>query len=212
MMCWDESNIDFSIPMIQTAYQRKEWAKVADVVRLLAVAKYGGVYLDTDFKVFKPLDRLLVHNCFYGFQVETASPDWVANGAFGAIPEHWFIQEALTRVLAIRRKPFGLNRPTEFGPKLITALLRKYGLHDYSRNGLYVRDVFLVPTPVFYPFAWNEQFNERCITDQTLAAHFWAESEGREPSWVSSLPAFLRMARRARIAIRKLGHRETKAK
>ena len=45
----------------------------------------GGIYLDTDFRVFKPLDRLLNYHCFYGFQHEWHATDWVAPGAFGML-------------------------------------------------------------------------------------------------------------------------------
>ena len=53
---WSESNIDFSIPAIRTAHQQKRWSKVADIVRLMAVHEQGGIYLDTDFELRKPLE------------------------------------------------------------------------------------------------------------------------------------------------------------
>lgn len=200
---WDEANIDLSVPALGRAYRRGQWARVADIARLVAVARQGGIYLDTDFKVFRPLTPLLGHACFYGFQLAAPSPDWVANGAFGAVPGHWFVREALARTLALREAPLGLTRPTAFGPKLVTALLREHGLARYSPEGVWVRDVFVLPTPVFYPFGWHERFTEACVTEQTLAAHFWAESEGREPSWARALPAPLRLLRRARRALRR---------
>ena len=52
---WNESNIDFSTQIIRKAYDQKKWAKVADIVRLMAVLKHGGIYLNTDFHLFKSL-------------------------------------------------------------------------------------------------------------------------------------------------------------
>src|SRR5215510_10450465 len=48
-MHWDESNIDFTVPKIKDAYARKRWSTVADIARLSAVYRHGGIYLDTDF-------------------------------------------------------------------------------------------------------------------------------------------------------------------
>jgi hypothetical protein len=204
IISWDERNIDFSISSIRRAYDKGQWATVADIVRLVIIAKYGGIYLDTDFKVFKSLTPVLNHPCFYGFQLVNSSSDWVANGAFGAVPGHWFVNQALARTVAIGDRTFGSIRPTSFGPKLITTLLREHGLKHYSPYGVYVRDVFLLPTPVFYPFGWHEKFTEACVTDQTLAAHFWAESQGHDPTWVNSLPAMLRIIRKMRRATRRI--------
>ena len=82
-----------SIPIsaIPTPYlKKKRWAKVADIARLQAVLKMGGIYLDTDFELHKPLTSMLKHRCFYAFQEERPSADWVCNGIFGAEPDHWF--------------------------------------------------------------------------------------------------------------------------
>lgn len=130
---WNENNTDFSVKQIKKAYDQRKWAKVADIVRLVAVLKHGGIYLDTDFRLVKPLDTLLHHRCFFGFQTKQPSKDWVANGAFGALPDHWFIKRALTTVLSIKPLLGALERPTMFGPKLITCLLVKEGLNTSSR-------------------------------------------------------------------------------
>ncbi len=47
---WNESNIDFSVNLIRRAYDQRKWAKVADIVRLVAVLQHGGIYLDTDIR------------------------------------------------------------------------------------------------------------------------------------------------------------------
>jgi mannosyltransferase OCH1-like enzyme len=195
---WDESNIDLTVPSVRRAYDRKQWATVADIVRLGVIAQHGGIYLDTDFRLLKPLDKLLQYHCFYGFQQEKPSSDWIGNGAFGAAPNHWFIKQAYERVLAIKERPLGLTKPTSYGPKLITQMLRENGLDHYSARGLFVRDVFLLPTPVLTPFSWHEEFSEDLITEETLAAHFWAAS------WVANIPAPWRILRRARSRIGRL--------
>jgi len=192
---WGDTNINFTEPMVAEAYKQRKWAKVADIVRLMAVHQQGGIYLDTDFEVIRSLEPLLQHECFYGFQQPTASADWVANGAFGAVANHWFIREALNRLLNM---PSGYwERPTAFGPKLITQLLRENGLETYSPKGIMVKDVYLCPIPVFYPYHWTETYTPDCIQPQTLAVHHWAEV----PSFYANLPAPLRIAR---LGLRKI--------
>lgn len=195
---WSEKNIDFTKEPIKRAYEDKKWAKVADIVRLMAVAEHGGIYLDSDFKVFKPLDPMLEHNCFWGFQVaDSNSSDLVANGVFGATPDHWFIRAARDRVLAMRRMPFGLERPTAFGPKLITKMLRENGLKGYDPGGVMVKDIYVAPIPVFFPFGWDEEFTPDCIKPETLAAHFWHRS------WEGSINPAARIAKQLYHLVRR---------
>jgi hypothetical protein len=190
IICWNEQNIDMSQPIIRDAYKRKKWAKVADIARLQAVLRSGGIYLDTDFKIVKSLAPLLHHKCFYAFQTQESGSDWIGNGAFGAEPGHWFIREALDGLYAMRPSLL-LERPTVFGPKHITRLLRAHGLGGgYEPQGVLVKDVYVAPVPVFYPFGYAETFTPACITEDTLAVHFW------EGSWKGTVPLPVRAAKR----------------
>jgi len=110
IICWNEDNIDLKLPPIARAYARRRWATVADIARLIAVHKYGGIYLDTDFQVFRPLDRLLVYRCFFAFQFEFHPTDWICNGVFGAEPGHPFIALALDEILRLKSSWLGVDR------------------------------------------------------------------------------------------------------
>ena len=67
---WNENNFDISkAPLyVRQAYEAKKWAFVSDYVRLWALVNHGGVYMDTDVQVVKPLDKFLVCNAFSGFE------------------------------------------------------------------------------------------------------------------------------------------------
>lgn len=73
---WDESNFDISsAPLyVRQAYEAKKWAFVTDYVRLWAMTKYGGIYMDTDVEAVKPLDQFLKHQAFSGFESDTNIP------------------------------------------------------------------------------------------------------------------------------------------
>lgn len=62
---WDADSFDFSsVPFVQEAFQAKKWAFVADYVRLYALYSEGGIYLDSDVKVFKNFSDFLEYDFF----------------------------------------------------------------------------------------------------------------------------------------------------
>ncbi len=72
---WDETNFDLNYnAYVREAYNAKKWAFVTDVVRLYALVNYGGIYMDTDVEVIKPLDDFLKYEAFSGFESQTEIP------------------------------------------------------------------------------------------------------------------------------------------
>ena len=66
---WNEKTFDIRCnDYVKEAYEAKKFAFVTDYVRLWAIYHYGGIYMDTDVEVLKPLDRFLVHPAFSGFE------------------------------------------------------------------------------------------------------------------------------------------------
>ena len=66
---WDENTFDInSNPYVKEAYENKKFAFVTDYVRLYAIYTQGGIYMDTDVEVRKPLDQFLKHQAFSGFE------------------------------------------------------------------------------------------------------------------------------------------------
>lgn len=177
---------------IRYAYARRRWATVADIVRLFAVYEQGGIYFDADFRIHRPINSLLEHKCFFAFQHEQHPTDWVANSVFGAVPNHPVIAMARDRIMRIRPSWFGFDRPTKYGPKLFTGVLRHCGLDRYSPHGVTVGDVFVCPTTYFFPFSYTDEVDENVVSSDTLATHLW------EQSWSANLPAPIRWARAVR--------------
>lgn len=72
---WNENNFDLnSYPYVREAYDKRRFAFVTDVVRLYALYHEGGIYMDTDVEVLKPLDAFLSHHAFSGFEDEMHVP------------------------------------------------------------------------------------------------------------------------------------------
>lgn len=67
-MLWNEETFDVanSCDFVRQAYENKKWAFVSDYVRVWALNKFGGIYLDTDVEVVRPLDQFLDHSMVLG--------------------------------------------------------------------------------------------------------------------------------------------------
>ena len=89
---WNESNFDLSYcPYVYEAAEAGKWAFVTDVVRLHVLYHYGGIYLDSDVEVLKPLDDILHYEVVSGFQDKNSIP----TGTMASIREHHLIKELL---------------------------------------------------------------------------------------------------------------------
>ena len=56
------------IEYVKEAYEAKKWAFVTDYARLWIIYHYGGIYLDTDVEIIKPLDSLLENEAYFGLE------------------------------------------------------------------------------------------------------------------------------------------------
>jgi hypothetical protein len=73
------------------AFEAKLYALAADYIRLYAVYNYGGIYLDMDMEVVKPLDPLLETEIMLGYEHGKT----LEAGCFGAVKGHPFIKKCM---------------------------------------------------------------------------------------------------------------------
>lgn len=77
---WNESNYDVNKnKYMKQAYEAKKWGFVPDYARLDIIYNEGGIYLDTDVEIIKPLDDLLLDKGFAGIE-GTESKEAIALG------------------------------------------------------------------------------------------------------------------------------------
>ena len=68
IVCHNEDNFDVSQNRYaKEAYDAKKWAFVSDYVRLKVLYENGGIYLDTDVEIVKPIDDLIKESGYMGF-------------------------------------------------------------------------------------------------------------------------------------------------
>ena len=171
---WNNDTVDFRHRYLRQAYSVRAWNRVSDFQRLYALVHHGGIYLDTDVELRRPLDPLLGQSCFFGYQREDDHVDAVNGAVIGAVAGHWFIRELLAQ---FEETMHGAENSGSYsGPGLISDRLRSLGLPPCSDEIQRVRDITLYPTRYFYPYHWEEDFSEDRVTDDTYAIHHWADT------------------------------------
>ncbi len=136
---WNESNCSFDEnDYIRKAYAEKKWAFVADFYRLVALDKIGGIYLDTDVKIFRDFTPLLHHEVFLNFIFDCS----IGSAVIGAAPGSKLIKELLD-----------MYYRTEFIPDTenhtILEKEGKYFIRNYVPNNYYFTYLILKKYPAF---------------------------------------------------------------
>ena len=122
----------------------KRWAFVSDYVRLKALVEMGGVYMDTDVEVIKPLDPYLHHEAFAGFE----HPQRVQTGLLACHKGFPLFREFMAYYdTASFLQPDGTADVTT-NVEILTALCRNRGLQcndsyqEIDGLAIYPREVF----------------------------------------------------------------------
>ena len=77
---WNVDNFDVNCcAYVREAYEAKKWAFVSDYCRFYVLYNYGGIYLDTDVELLKPLDVLSEN--FVGFENQNRVNSGLIRGA-----------------------------------------------------------------------------------------------------------------------------------
>lgn len=98
---WDMEAIkEIDSVFLKEALKVRKWAYAADFIRLYALYNEGGVYLDTDVLLLKPLDSFLFHKCFIGKEnsihfIGSHSAQYLSSHCMGAEKGHPFIKDCL---------------------------------------------------------------------------------------------------------------------
>jgi len=115
---WNETNVDFSGHKLINKYVNDgNWVLASDFVRWYAVGEYGGVYLDADIELIRPLDDLLHFNLFCGCQDRKNTE--ISDAVIGAIKGNDFLKEMLNSLVG------SFENGHSFSSKYFTDTLKK---------------------------------------------------------------------------------------
>lgn len=167
---WNEDNFDINCcPYVKEAYESKKYAFVTDYVRLFAMYTKGGVYMDTDVEVTRPLDEFLVCRAFSGFE----STQYVPTGIMASEKGLPIIKELLDYYDGKRflRNDGSFDLTTNCTS--ITNIMLEHGLKLDGKLQT-IADFTFYPSDYFCPFV-----NETGVlnkTKNTAAIHWFNKS------------------------------------
>lgn len=165
---WDETNFDVSCNRYcLEAYQAKKWAFVSDYVRLWVLVNHGGVYMDTDVEVLRPLDEFLDNQAFSGFETSESIPTGIMASEQGFKLFRTLLEDYENRNFILSNGEMDLTTNVE----AITRLCLSKGL---KLNNMFqvIEGFSLYPKEVFCPK--NYQTGEIEITKNTVTIHHFS--------------------------------------
>lgn len=168
---WNEDNYNIfeTCDFVKDAYSKKMWAFVSDYARLDIIYHYGGVYLDTDVELLKPIDQLIKQDLgFIGFENQGE----VNSGlGFAANKNDSIIGEMMEYYRKIRFD--SLNPANVKCPLVNTEILVKHGL-KCNNTFQTVGSLQILPTEYLCPE--NMFTGEVKYTINTISVHHYNAS------------------------------------
>jgi hypothetical protein len=167
---WDEKNYNVNkIPYTKEAYEAKRYAFVSDYARLDIIYNQGGIYLDTDVELIKPLDELLNYPCYMGMELKGR----VATGlGFGGAKGNEIVSENMN---IYKRKNFIVDGKIDDTTCVTytTEVLSGLGLRPVDEIQD-LGDIVILPTEYLCPL--NPKNNKLTITENTVSIHHYKAS------------------------------------
>ena len=149
--------------------QRLSLSTKSDIARYHIIAREGGIYLDTDFLVWRTLEPLLEKSLFLAEQLGGV----IATSVFGATPAHPLLLNVLE---GLKRADFSQPPPISAGPEMFNCVCREW-LSDSVANHILKPNTFF---PVDFRKKASRAEWESCNIAESFAAHLWAHSWGRD--------------------------------
>lgn len=202
---WNEDNFNINCcDYVKEAYAEKMWAFVSDYARHFILNMYGGIYLDTDVELVKPLSSFLTNNF-----VALENKDSIATGLImGCKKNNDYCKHML--------ESYGNNHFILSNGIMNTLTVCKRTTDYFSKRGFKYSDelqvvdgFFIYPTEYFCPI--NPITYERNITDKTVSIHHysgsWCSPEQemhleiranyakKYPRWIASIISYYIMER-----------------
>lgn len=180
---WDESNLDINkYQFAKDAYEAKKFAFASDVLRTDILYNEGGIYLDIDVELLKPIDELLKWELFVGFETSNLlNPGLI----IGTMPKN----EHLKNILDIyQNNVFDVDKCKELTIcKIYTNYFENLGLQSNNttqkiNNYIFFASEYFSPIDVIT--------NKKRITKNTYSIHWY------NASWYTPKQKFLNRAKK----------------
>jgi mannosyltransferase OCH1-like enzyme len=177
IMEWNEKTFDLNnAPLyVKEAYEMKKWAFVSDYVRLWALYNYGGVYVDTDVEIIKPLDNLLIGDGSSGFS-EIREGDFQIPAAVMTSKKHNpYIRYLLSYYKTRSFKLKGGQLDLKANVYIITEMTMQKFKFKLDNTYQKIKNYEYYPAEYFTPKFEHHRYRP-IITKNTYAIHYHNES------------------------------------
>lgn len=201
---WDESNFDIAAaPLyVRQAYEARKYAFVSDYVRLWALEKFGGLYMDVDFMVYRPFDELMnKYAAFAGYEGSKRKP--VMQGVIASEAHGVWVTDMLctydTRVFIKDDGSLDLTPNTTF----FSDRLEAQGLvEDGKEKDVFVNGEFFLHVMPVWAFCPVLTTGEDVRTPETYCEHM-GESSWAQKNWKAKLLQKMSPALRTKLILLK---------
>ncbi len=170
---WNEDNFDISAcPLyVRQAYAEKKWAFVTDYVRLKVVYDHGGIYLDTDVELRKPLTPLLDCYAYFGFEDGVHVATGLGFGAEAGAPILRELMEDYQEIPFIKEDG---SYDSTTCPSRNTKIFLRHGLRQDDSMQVLDGNVRILPSIYLCPLSYAT--NKRQYSSQTISIHWFSAS------------------------------------
>ena len=199
--CWNEDTFDISsAPLyVRQAYDAHKYAFVSDYVRLWALEKFGGLYMDVDFMVYRPFDEL-IDRCaaFAGYEGSKRNP--VMQGVIASEAHGAWVTDMLrtygTRTFIKEDGSLDMTPNTSF----FSNRLESQGfIPDGKEKDVFVDGKFFLHVLPVWAFCPVLTTGEDVRTPETYCEHMGESSWNTNKGWKARLLAHISPSMRTKL-------------
>jgi mannosyltransferase OCH1-like enzyme len=159
---WTEKNLPDDLLNLDCLELCNTYSEQSDVLRYSLLYKFGGCYLDVDFRNFKNIEPLI--NDFELF-ISTEDYRHLCGGFIGSIPQHPVIKRLIDRIPEQLKNTVGNTSDLRIGPSFVT-------------ENIHPKEIAVLDKIYFYPYLPGQQYERDNIEKKGIAyaSHEWAAS------------------------------------
>lgn len=177
---WDFSNLPLNdYPILKDLVDGRRYSILSDFIRWWAVYEYGGIYLDFDVELIKPIDSVLQYKSFVCIEGHPVYPNGAVSGGHKGNPYHLEILNEYLQVIS-GKKQYPAQLEVACSPWMLKDYVESKKGKPLDDSDLYqvkTYDGFVtLPKDYFYPYNWNEQYRPELLTPNTIGVHWWKHS------------------------------------
>jgi len=169
---WNEDNSPMDIRWMHDAYKHQKYAFVADYARFYALYHEGGVYMDTDMLLVKPIDEFLIEKMFLGREDQY-------NASMGIIGMEKGCDFCKMIMDWYDSTSFDIVKPPII-TRFISPQLFQFGFTEEDKTQHLTNGLTIYQSDYFYPIHYTQEFELQDVYSyqkpDTYGIHLWNKS------------------------------------